>query len=264
MKDKRIIGFILLFLLAGAAVGYAAIPQNTFIQNQGGTMPTFNATVEYYRGALNYTAWLLTKVGAVGGWPVFDQDLNTTDSVEFDDVNVTDNLILGDVSRTTWPSDTNFDQDLNTTSDVEFTSTFSANWTIPYPEGLANNATTGIYIKGQAGEALNFGDACYLELDGDYMKSDSNSSAKMFVVAIAAEKMENAEIGHFLIEGYIRCDSWDEMIIGSAEPILAGWIPGTITQDMPDTAGDQVQRIGYPVAAKIIRFDPDSTVVEIA
>lgn len=50
MKDKRIVGFILLFLLAGTAIGWAAIPQNTIRQNQGLTFPTVNATDGYYVG----------------------------------------------------------------------------------------------------------------------------------------------------------------------------------------------------------------------
>lgn len=58
MKDKRIVGFILLFLLAGTIVGFAAVPQNTFRQNAGGTMPTFNATQGYFIGPQNVTSTL--------------------------------------------------------------------------------------------------------------------------------------------------------------------------------------------------------------
>jgi len=63
MKKDRLRWFavIVLFLLS-ATIAYGAIPQNTIRQDAGIVMPTVNATIEYYRGTLNYTEWLLGKV----------------------------------------------------------------------------------------------------------------------------------------------------------------------------------------------------------
>ena len=92
-SNKRLIWFaIVVFIIAGAGIGYAAVPQST-TRTTGAGITTYvghnvNATVEYYRGAQNYTAWLLAKSG-VAAIP-FDQDLNTTDNVSFASVNATD------------------------------------------------------------------------------------------------------------------------------------------------------------------------------
>jgi hypothetical protein len=130
-------------------------------------------------------------------------------------------------------------------------------------DGLLNNYTCGEYVFGQAGEALCFGDLVYLESDGDYMKCDANNTANMYCVAIAAEKLSNSEWGFFMTIGYIRCDSWGALTVGSETPIMVSWLPGGITQTLLDSSGDQVQRVGYALASKVMKFDPDSTVVEV-
>ena len=129
---------------------------------------------------------------------------------------------------------------------------------------IANNYTYGTYVFGQAGEDLQFGDLLFLETDGDYMLSDANSTATMYVVGMAAQDIANTGWGLILIDGFARCDSWSGFTVGSANPLYAGWQGGDITQSVLTCPGDQVQRVGHPLASKIIRFDPDSTVVEIA
>ena len=131
-------------------------------------------------------------------------------------------------------------------------------------DSIPNNHTYGTYVFGQAGEALLFGDLLFLQTDGDYMKSDSNATVTMYVVGMAAQDISNTAWGLILIDGYARCDSWVGLGVGSANPIYAGWNGGDLSQSAPNTSGDQVQRIGYPTATKIMRFDLDSTVVEIA
>lgn len=128
-------------------------------------------------------------------------------------------------------------------------------------DGLLNNYTVGEYVFGQAGEDLFFGDLVYMETDGDYMKCDANSSATMYCVAMAAEKLNDTDWGFFMTIGWIRCDSWDALTVG--DRTYVSWLPGALSQTAPDQTGDQVQVIGYPIAGKVFRFDPDSTVITI-
>ena len=88
-----------------------------------------NATTEFYRNGDNYTAWVESAIlaGPGGGWPVFDQDLNTTDNVSFASVNATDEFYRGGVNYTATieglivaGAGSVFDQGLNTTDDVTF------------------------------------------------------------------------------------------------------------------------------------------------
>ena len=131
-SNKRLLWFaVLVFLLASAKIGYAAVPQSTVRTTTPGGITTYvgqyvNATVEYYRGTQNYTAWILAKAGAGGGWPVFDQDLNTTDAVTFANVNATWEYYRGGANYTQWilakadAATTTFDQSLDTTDHVSF------------------------------------------------------------------------------------------------------------------------------------------------
>jgi len=130
--------------------------------------------------------------------------------------------------------------------------------------GLADHAYSGSTVTGTAGEALAIGNTVYLDSDGKYYKTDANSSTTMFCVGISTETISQDSTGNILVEGYLRDDTWSGWTIGSEYPLYVSWNAGEITQTLPNTSGDQVQIIGYPIASKIIRFDPDSTVVEIS
>ena len=145
-SNKRLIWFtVIIAIIIGANGVYAAVPQST-VRTDGG-ITTYvgqymNATVEYYRGNENYTAWLLAKSG-VAAIP-FDQDLNTTDNVSFASVNATNDFYLNGANYTAWIEaaiaagagvDVRHDQDLNTTDTVGFAN-INATW--EYYRGGAN------------------------------------------------------------------------------------------------------------------------------
>lgn len=130
---------------------------------------------------------------------------------------------------------------------------------------LLDNHSVGTYMYGQAGEALTIGEMVYMETDGDYNLVDANSSATMPTIAAAAMDIANTEWGLFLVNGVIRADYiYGDIPIGPTVPMYVSWTAGEITSDDPNTSGDQVQIIGYGVAFGTLRFDPDSTVVEIS
>jgi len=169
----------------------------------------------------------------------FDQDLNVADNATFNSVDVSE-FYLNDENRTgfLWYRDDT-------------------------PSGLSDHEFSGDFIYGTAGENLAIGELTFLDSDGKYWKSDSNSSTKMYVVAMALESITADASGKLLIDGYLRDDTWSGWTVGSESPLYVGWSGGDISQTVPNTSGDQVQIIGYAIASKIIRFDPDSTTVEI-
>jgi len=133
-KQNQVRLILITFLILGCTVGLsmAAVPQST-VRTTGGGITTYvgqymNATVEYYRGTQNYTAWILAKAGAGGGWPVFDQNLNTTNTVTFANINTTWEYYRGGTNYTQWilakadAATTTFDQSLDTTNHVSFAS----------------------------------------------------------------------------------------------------------------------------------------------
>ena len=128
---------------------------------------------------------------------------------------------------------------------------------------LADHAYSGTIITGTAGEALAIGNTVYLDSNGKYYKTDANSETTMFCVGISTEAISLDAAGEILLEGYLRDDSWSGWTVGSESPLYVSGTAGDMTQTPPNISGDQVQIIGYPIASKIIAFDPDSTVVEI-
>ena len=130
--------------------------------------------------------------------------------------------------------------------------------------GLADHAYSGTTITGTAGEALVIGNLVYIDSDGKYYMTDANSPTTMFCIGVSTETISQDSTGKILLEGYLRDDSWSGWTIGSESPLFVSGTAGSLTQTLPSTSGDQVQIVGYAIAPKIIRFDPDSTVVEIS
>ena len=131
------------------------------------------------------------------------------------------------------------------------------------PLDVDNQDFIGMAIEGTAGESLLIGEVVYISSDGKYYKSDADSFSTMPVVALVLGDISVDTTGNLLLDGYFRYDSWSGWTIGGNNSIFASTDSGGITQTIPSGSGDQVQVIGYPVASKIIRFDPDSTVLEI-
>jgi len=97
VMPRRQVAFMLVFLLmAGAAVGYAAIPQNTIQHNHGITYPTINGTLGYWVGVNQIVsaaraASFVTLDTGQGANELYDMDQNvlTTSDVDFASVNFT-------------------------------------------------------------------------------------------------------------------------------------------------------------------------------
>ena len=130
--NRRIIGFLFIALvMAGAVVGFAAIPQNTLRQNAGIVFPTINATAGYYVGNVQIidaatAAALATLDTGQGANELYDMDQNvlTTSNVNFTSIEA-DDFYYNSQNYTAWieteiDAIPKHDQTLNTTDDVTF------------------------------------------------------------------------------------------------------------------------------------------------
>ena len=133
-----------------------------------------------------------------------------------------------------------------------------------YPKNAlqSDHSYCGIICTEAAGEDLVFGDACYLENDGKFWKSDANAVGTMPVSAMALESLMADAEGILLIDGMARDDNWSWTAGGL---IYASLATGELTQDISGyTAGDQVQVVGVAPRSNILCLRPSPVLVEIA
>ncbi len=144
----------------------------------------------------------------------------------------------------------------------DYTGTFKTTGRI-HIDNVPNDDTsvTGIITTATAGEALAFGDICYLGADGLYYKSDADASTTMPAVVMATGTIAASASGKFLEFGYARNDAWDWTPGGLiyADTTTAGGM----TQTAPTGSGDQVQIVGYAYSADVVKFMPQLVIVEV-
>ena len=128
----------------------------------------------------------------------------------------------------------------------------------------SDHTATGNIANMTAGEALTYGQCCYLKSDGKWYKADSDSSSTMPAMAIVADSagISAAANGNFLIgwTQVIRDDSWD-WVIGA--PIYVSGTAGGFTQTVPTTNFSQVQVMGFALTANVIALFPVPILVEV-
>lgn len=101
----------------------------------------------------------------------------------------------------------------------------------------------------------------YAKDDGWMFLTDANLVAKMPAIAMNTVGITAGETGVFLLQGFVRDDSWDWTPGGLLYP---GETNGNIVQIAPSGSGDQVQVIGVAITADIIYFNPSLELVEVA
>lgn len=243
----------------------------------------FNASIgvnapDYFRDGMNYSVWIesisggggVTDHGDLTGLEDDDHQLyflqdgseKLTGTLNASEGTITPWLELDGDNRTEWPTGGG-ETDHGSLTGLEDDDHPQYLLKELASSGLSDHGYSGTTITGVAGENLVLGNVVFLESTGKYWKADCNLTTKMYAVAIAVETINADATGTFLIEGYLRDDSWTAWTVGSETPLMVGWTEGTLTQTLPSSTGDQLQRVGYPIASKIIRFDPDSTVIEL-
>jgi hypothetical protein len=123
-----------------------------------------------------------------------------------------------------------------------------------------------------SGEAVNFGNICYRESQGQWLKASGvavgDTSINMLGIALN-NTTGSAEPLSILTRGYVETTYASASAIG--EPLYMATTPGTVTYVAPSTAGNIVRLIGNTFwdsanqtnSKIIICFNPDNTWIEL-
>jgi hypothetical protein len=156
------------------------------------------------------------------------------------------------------------------------TDTLTTNLTLPdagkitlNPSIAVDHTAQGLIITATAGEAVSFGEDCYLKSDNKMWKADADSATTMASKFMAIATIGANAAGLFLKWGYARDDSaWAGMTVGA--DIYASQTAGALTQTAPlptVSATVQVQPVGHAPSTNtatvgIIWYDPQPIVFE--
>jgi hypothetical protein len=112
------------------------------------------------------------------------------------------------------------------------------------------------------GEGVHFGQLLYFNwTDKEWKLAKADVSITMPGSRIALESKADSEACLMLVKGYIRDDSAFEF--AGAMVYVSAATAGAITSTAPNTAGQQVQRVGVAKSADVLFFDPSIDVGEI-
>lgn len=123
----------------------------------------------------------------------------------------------------------------------------------------SDHSVSGIQANFTAGEALVFGDVCYLNGSGEMVKADADAAASGFVVGIAAAVIASGMVGPFLLFGFVRDDTWN-WTPGSI--LYLSTTAGGITATAPSGGSDVILPLGVATHADRMLFSPSRTIVE--
>ena len=134
------------------------------------------------------------------------------------------------------------------------------------PEPVSDHSFSGPSATMTAGEALDFGQLCYLKSDGKWWKADADAATSMPGLAIAGATIAADATGVFILPGsFIRDDSWNWTVgalIYAGSGATTSHAAGAINQGVPTGAGDQIQAIGIATHADRMLFVPSISLVE--
>jgi uncharacterized membrane protein len=120
--------------------------------------------------------------------------------------------------------------------------------------GGADLTASGTVVTLTAGEALGFGDVCYLDsVSGKYKKADVDDVATFPGIVMALETINADASGMFLLRGFVRDDSWS-WTTGAV-------IYGSATEGGLSQAASSGAVLGVATGSKYIHFTPDKAVV---
>ena len=133
---------------------------------------------------------------------------------------------------------------------------------VPITTAPGEHTASGLVISMTAGTALARGQVCYIGADGKLELCDAEAAATMpaFCMVTDATIAENA-VGNVLVYGVYQDASWSWATVGAL--LYPGATPGTIVDVVPAGVGDQVQPIGWVVAATKIFLLPYPLLVEV-
>ena len=124
----------------------------------------------------------------------------------------------------------------------------------------SDHTSTGIKCNLYAGEAVAFGNVCYVKSDGKLWKADADAIATSGVIAMCVDETiaENA-LGSFLMFGIARDDTWAWTVGGL---IYLSTDVGVMTQTQPSGTDDVIQVLGVATHADRMYFNPNLVQLE--
>jgi hypothetical protein len=131
-------------------------------------------------------------------------------------------------------------------------------------EPVADHTVSGITTTLTAGEALAFGDVCFINDDGKAQLINATAIATMFGVVMAAGTINANEPGIFLLLGIARDDSWNWLVGLSIFGANSAGVSGCTITQTPQSATDHVvQILGVATHAHRMLFNPQFVQVEL-
>ena len=128
-----------------------------------------------------------------------------------------------------------------------------------------DHTSSGIKITLTAAQATNFGDVCYINVNGKaaLIKADAIATMSGLVMCVDASIAGDA-IGNFMLMGIARDDTWDWTVGGLIYGSITGTTGNTLTQTPPSSTDEVVQILGVATHADRMYFNPNLSQVEIA
>lgn len=125
----------------------------------------------------------------------------------------------------------------------------------------ADQTVSGVTVPLTCGEAVAFGDICYVKSDGKAWLADASSDTTMPGIYMATATGAADDEISFLCLGFARNDAWAWTV---GDLIYMSTTAGEMTATAPTGDGDQVQVVGVATHADMIYFKPSMVLVEVA
>ena len=125
----------------------------------------------------------------------------------------------------------------------------------------ADQTVSGVTVPLTCGEAVAFGDVCYVKSDGKAWLADASSDTTMPGIYMATTTGAADDEISFLCLGFARDDSWAWTV---GDLLYMSTTAGEMTATAPTGDGDQVQVVGVATHADRIYFRPSMVLVEVA
>jgi len=151
------------------------------------------------------------------------------------------------------------------TDDAKFLTPLSAKG-IPsiYPDSTPDADVTahGEIAVFNANEAQAFGDAVYIDADGQAHIGDADAIASSIIVAVAIATISLNADGQYLLRGFLRKDAWAWTVGGLIYLSTTGTTGNTMTQTAPSGTDDCIVILGVATHADRMYFNPQLVIVE--
>ena len=128
----------------------------------------------------------------------------------------------------------------------------------------SDQTVSGVKMQLTANENQTFGDACYINTDGEAQIGDADAIASSKIVCMCSDATISADAtGNYLMLGTARDDTaWAWTVGGFIYLTVTGTTTNTLSQTAPTGADDCVVILGVATHADRMYFNPSLSIVE--